>query len=31
VTTLRMRKLARRGHFDADGIAGEYAERLLQR
>jgi NAD(P)-dependent dehydrogenase (short-subunit alcohol dehydrogenase family) len=31
VTTLRMRKLARRGHFDAGGIAGEYAERLLQR
>jgi NAD(P)-dependent dehydrogenase (short-subunit alcohol dehydrogenase family) len=28
VTRARMRRLARRGHFDAAGIAGEYAERL---
>ena len=28
VITARMRQLARRGHFDAQGIAGEYTERL---
>ena len=28
VTLARMRKLARRGHFDGAGIAGEYAQRL---
>ena len=28
ITTTRMRRLARRGHFDAAGLAGEYAARL---
>ena len=28
VTLARMRRLARRGHFEAGGIAGEYAQRL---
>ena len=28
VTMSRMRRLARRGHFAGDGIAGEYAERV---
>jgi len=28
ITTARMRKLAQRGHFAADGLAGEYAARL---
>jgi NAD(P)-dependent dehydrogenase (short-subunit alcohol dehydrogenase family) len=28
ITAARMRRLARRGHFDASGLAGEYAARL---
>jgi NAD(P)-dependent dehydrogenase (short-subunit alcohol dehydrogenase family) len=31
VTTARMRKLARRGHFDAAGLGGGYAARLRER
>jgi hypothetical protein len=31
ITTARMRTLALRGHFDARGIAGEYAARLRER
>lgn len=27
-STARMRKLAQRGHFASDGIAGDYASRL---